>query len=152
MYGCCLLAAWFGICVTVLTALILQLLFFNSSLNILDIHISQIAAIFFGFLCSNLICGHISLMPTTRDELNSIETFFSEKVNYALSAVLILAGFQLFIWGRENRDIKLRNQELIYQATTYKWGFIASGSFSILQFVYGKLKNRPRGDMGRYRY
>ena len=59
-------------------------------------------------------------------------------------SILILAGFQLFLWSRENRDLKvsLQNEKQatqIYKTylQLYKIGFISTAGIIGIRSIYG---------------
>lgn len=51
-------------------------------------------------------------------------------------SILILSGLQLFLWSKENRELKIVLLNTQQNKTIYKFGFISTISFIALSNIY----------------
>ena len=69
--------------------------------------------------------------------IDTVTNFFSNNTReIGLYAILMLVGFQLFLWSKENRSLKLALREKQEQQQFYKLGLDSSVVISALQYFY----------------
>ena len=76
-------------------------------------------------------------MSNNRAEENVVSTFISENSReIGLYAILILAGFQMFLWSKENRDLKRQKSNLVTDKELFRLTTIVSSAIAGIEFAY----------------